>query len=476
MANKRLFVDMDGTLAKFHDEANYLERMFEEGFFQNLQPFQNMVDGIKLFQQQHPDVEVFVISSCIDSPFCVQEKGTWLATHLDVPEDHRLFPPMGKPKSEVIPGGVTKDDYLLDDYNKGLNQFLYDGGSAIKCHNNINQQGLGAHGGSPGNLWVGDMVHTDDTPEMIAAELAQHMGLEYDLNKVVESYEDIVLTDDAKSVTDRPTIEAVENVYIARDPAAENFAHFFSNPLNAIRFLAGKDDFQEYKAKTYDGKEVSDPAFLLRAISTNLYNSPNFKTYLKADRSQFAEDVLKAREDAEHAMVGQIHYLDSNGNIGYSVLCRDMDAMKKEVSECQDSGCPIDVKWFIQPKVTPLYELKNYFELEERLYLEHGLEQSEAADIAEYLLIEPKARTPEQTIALFNAWNTYELPGSLQEFLGIGPEEFRKMLSAGERQPEGEHKPTPEGKGKFSLDSIIATARGKLAANPHQKDNQDPTR
>ena len=28
----RLFVDMDGTLARFHDEVQYLERMFEKGF------------------------------------------------------------------------------------------------------------------------------------------------------------------------------------------------------------------------------------------------------------------------------------------------------------------------------------------------------------------------------------------------------------------------------------------------------------
>lgn len=28
----RIFVDMDGTLARFHDEVGYLERMFEKGF------------------------------------------------------------------------------------------------------------------------------------------------------------------------------------------------------------------------------------------------------------------------------------------------------------------------------------------------------------------------------------------------------------------------------------------------------------
>ena len=30
MARKRLFIDMDGTVARFHDEVDYLERMFEK--------------------------------------------------------------------------------------------------------------------------------------------------------------------------------------------------------------------------------------------------------------------------------------------------------------------------------------------------------------------------------------------------------------------------------------------------------------
>lgn len=45
----RIFVDMDGTLARFHDENLYLERMFEKGFFRDLKPFENAVSAIKEF-------------------------------------------------------------------------------------------------------------------------------------------------------------------------------------------------------------------------------------------------------------------------------------------------------------------------------------------------------------------------------------------------------------------------------------------
>lgn len=191
MAKKRLLVDMDGTLARFHDQANYLERMFEKDFFRELEPFANMVEGVRQFMQDHPDVEVFIVSARVigEPPYCEVEKNAWLDRYLpEIDREHRIFTDIGHSKVEYLPGGATKDDYLLDDYNKGLNLFMYDGGSAIKCHNNINQRGLGAYGGEKGQLWTGAMVHVDDRPEMISAELAQSMGLSYDRRKVFNTY------------------------------------------------------------------------------------------------------------------------------------------------------------------------------------------------------------------------------------------------------------------------------------------------
>ena len=50
MAKKRLLVDMDGTLARFHDQANYLERMFEKDFFRELEPLEKMVEGVRQYK------------------------------------------------------------------------------------------------------------------------------------------------------------------------------------------------------------------------------------------------------------------------------------------------------------------------------------------------------------------------------------------------------------------------------------------
>ena len=190
---KRLFVDMDGTLARFHDEVMYLERMFENGFFKNLKSFDNMVRGIKEFINMHPDVDVYIISSAVNSPFCVKDKNAWLDLYLpEIPKAKRLFPDIGTQKADYIRGktgfAVTKMDYLLDDYNKGLVQFQEAGGSSIKCHNNINHKGLGLYGGQKGNLWTGKIVHTDDLPIIIANTLSEYMNLEY--SPLVGKYDD----------------------------------------------------------------------------------------------------------------------------------------------------------------------------------------------------------------------------------------------------------------------------------------------
>ena len=58
----RIFVDMDGTLARFHDEVGYLERMFEKGFFSGLQPFQQAVQAINDLALYSKDCELFILS------------------------------------------------------------------------------------------------------------------------------------------------------------------------------------------------------------------------------------------------------------------------------------------------------------------------------------------------------------------------------------------------------------------------------
>jgi len=118
---ERFFVDMDGTLAVFKP-VDTLETLYEEGYFLNLQPHENVVDMVKEFITNHPDVEVFIMSAVLsDSEYALKEKNEWLDNYLpEIDAMHRVFPPCGVDKKEYVPGGIRPTDFLLDDYTKNL--------------------------------------------------------------------------------------------------------------------------------------------------------------------------------------------------------------------------------------------------------------------------------------------------------------------------------------------------------------------
>lgn len=376
-SNARLIIDMDGTLTRFHDQVDFLERMFEKDFFRNLEPFEKMVEGVRLFMQDHPNIPVYIASAKIVSPYCEEEKNAWLDEHLpEIDQEHRIFTDMGKSKAEYIPGGIGKNDYLLDDYNKGLNLWLYDGGSAIKCHNNINQKGLGAYGGSAGSLWTGNMVHTDDSPQIIAAELASHMGLGFELHKVIDSAKEKIhykeFTPGSKLDPDpfKPGINAYLTRVLADKYNPERYEATYTapyykmdykNPLNAIRWLEGKADFYEYQLQCNDGTKLFVPSFQAEALAMNLYGCPlnklmehgkNYKSLISPD---IADSFLLAMENANLPTVGRIHYLGSNGEVGETAIFYDVQQMREEISECENCGRPIRADWLVQPYDVTLY-------------------------------------------------------------------------------------------------------------------------
>ena len=61
---KRLFVDLDGTLAVFKP-VDTLEVLYEKNYFLNLQPQQTVVDAIKYIMKKHPEIEVNILSAVL---------------------------------------------------------------------------------------------------------------------------------------------------------------------------------------------------------------------------------------------------------------------------------------------------------------------------------------------------------------------------------------------------------------------------
>lgn len=176
----RFFFDMDGTASRFHDEVQYLERMFEKDFFRNLKPFQEACDAINKLAASGI-CEVYVLSACVDGepPYCREEKNAWLDRYLpNVPRENRIFTKVGIPKSEYIPGGISKTDILLDDYTKNLLEWESDGGTGIKAKNNTNCKGL------YGEKWLGRIVDICADAEDISR------NLEAIINAAEEALED----------------------------------------------------------------------------------------------------------------------------------------------------------------------------------------------------------------------------------------------------------------------------------------------
>ena len=154
---KALCVDMDGTIAKIHEEFNYLERITEKGFFNSLKPYKETIQIIK--EAQDKGVEVFVISAISPESWndIVKDKDEWLDKELNIPKENRIFVPIGANKAAELKRRVSfsKSTVLLDDYNKNLEEWEMEGGTSIKFVNEINDKG------QIGPLWEGLRIKHD---------------------------------------------------------------------------------------------------------------------------------------------------------------------------------------------------------------------------------------------------------------------------------------------------------------------------
>lgn len=156
---QRLFVDMDGTLAVFQ-AVDELETLYQEGYFLNLTPHENVVEAVREIIQNHPEVEVNILSAVLsDSQYALQEKNAWLDKYLpEIDAEHRIFGPCGSDKKDWIVGGVKNTDFLLDDYTKNLVDW-HPPGRGIKLLNAINH--------SRGS-WQHDRIRYDREPKDLA--------------------------------------------------------------------------------------------------------------------------------------------------------------------------------------------------------------------------------------------------------------------------------------------------------------------
>lgn len=163
---KRIFVDMDGTLAVF-TPVDTLETLYQYGYFANLAPIDNVVAAVKDILQNQPNIEVHILSAYLtDSPHALIEKNQWLDEHLpEIDQGHRIFMPCGADKKDYIPGGIRGTDHLLDDYTHNLTLWEPPA-KGIKLLNGIND----THGS-----WQGHRIDFKQSPEELAQNIVGTM-------------------------------------------------------------------------------------------------------------------------------------------------------------------------------------------------------------------------------------------------------------------------------------------------------------
>jgi len=132
---KKLFLDMDGTLAKFNSKKNALERFDKEkDFFTNLKPFVN-IDTINQLVENNI-VEIFIISASPNEQADI-DKLKWINTYLPkIKKQNICFCRIGQNKAKIIKDKlnieIDNNCYLLDDYTKNLIEWNNCKGVGIK--------------------------------------------------------------------------------------------------------------------------------------------------------------------------------------------------------------------------------------------------------------------------------------------------------------------------------------------------------
>ena len=128
---KKIFLDLDGTLAKFNVK-NALNRFeTEKGFFAKLGAYK----GIEVINEMAKAGNVYIISASPNTQADI-DKMTWIEKYLpNIPKNHIVICRCGECKALVLRRlglVIDKNCYLLDDYTKNLTEWESVGGVGIK--------------------------------------------------------------------------------------------------------------------------------------------------------------------------------------------------------------------------------------------------------------------------------------------------------------------------------------------------------
>lgn len=137
----KVFIDMDGTLAKWQPEKTYNE-LKEKGYFATLPPMENMVEAINSMLSEKQNIEYYILSATLNKS-CKKDKLRWLKENVpNMLKKNCIFVPNGENKAAFVSQKfnmpINKNWILIDDFSKNLHRWEAAGGTGIKILNGIN--------------------------------------------------------------------------------------------------------------------------------------------------------------------------------------------------------------------------------------------------------------------------------------------------------------------------------------------------
>ena len=134
---KKIVLDMDGVLADFFKEENYMERFEnEKGFFKNLAPIENNYKWVQRFIDL--GFNIYVLSSSPNDR-ADKEKKAWLKKYIpNLINEKIIFCRNGQDKADFMQD--ISSAILIDDHTPNLIKWKVKGGNSIKYLNNINSK------------------------------------------------------------------------------------------------------------------------------------------------------------------------------------------------------------------------------------------------------------------------------------------------------------------------------------------------
>lgn len=139
----KIYIDMDGCIAKWNTEAS-IEETFEPGYFANLEPEESLITAVKMLAEEY---DVTILSAVYQDNHSVSDKIKWLKNN-GLGYLQTIFVPYGESKQKYVDHTYTS--ILIDDYSKNLEEWVMSKNCfGIKFLNGIN---------STKGQWTGFMV------------------------------------------------------------------------------------------------------------------------------------------------------------------------------------------------------------------------------------------------------------------------------------------------------------------------------